>query len=126
MPAVALGGNLPAMAQTVAVVVAPSSGQILLWQTSTGVSPDPLPAKVSGGVTSVYRAGTFNDPVPILIKNEDATNPIYLGGSGVTGTTNGTTIPAGGSITRNVVGNDSEYVAGGGATVNVTVEVGRQ
>ena len=34
------------MAQTVAEVTAPSSGQILLWQTSTGVSPDPLPADV--------------------------------------------------------------------------------
>jgi hypothetical protein len=114
------------MAQTVAQVAAPSSNQILLWQTSTGVAPDPLPANVSGGVTSVYRAGTSVDPVPIIIKNEDATNAVYLGGKGVTGASNGTTLPAGASITRNVVGNDSEYVAGGGNAVNVTVEVGRQ
>lgn len=115
------------MAQTVAIVIAPASAQILLWQTSTGVPPDPAPHQVPTiGVTSVYRAGVATDPVPILIKNEDATNPVYLGGSGVTGATNGTALPAGASITRNIVGNDSEYVAGAGNAVNVSVEVGRQ
>lgn len=115
------------MAQTVPVVVAPSAAQILLWQTSTGVAPDPIPANVpTTGVTSVYRAGTAADPVPIIIRNEDSTNPVYLGGKGVTGPTNGTELIAGASITRNVVGNDSEYVAGDGNAVNVSVEVGRQ
>lgn len=115
------------MAQKGVQVVAPSSGQILLWQTSTGVAPDPIPANVpTTGVTSVYRAGTAADPVPIIIQNQDAKNPCYLGGSGVTGPTNGTELIAGASITRNVVGNDSEYVAGDGNAVNVSVEVGRQ
>ena len=71
-------------------------------------------------------ADPVNDPLPIIITNEDATNPVYLGGSGVTGPTNGTKLAAGASITRNVVGNDSEYVAGDGNAVNVSVEVGRQ
>ena len=93
------------MAQVVAIVVAPSSAQILLWKTSTGVAPDPIPAAVpTTGVTSVYRASGPTDPVPILITNEDATNPVYLGGSGVTGPTNGTKLAAGASLTRNVVG----------------------
>lgn len=114
------------MPQTVPIVIAPASGQILLWQTSTGVSPDPLPAAFPSGVTSVYQAHDVNDPVPIVITNTDATNPVFLGGSGVTGATNGTKLAAGASLTRNVVGNDSEFVAGAGHAVNVSVEVGRQ
>lgn len=114
------------MAQKVTQVVAPSAGQILLWQTSTGVSPDPAPAAGAAGAGPIIRAGTVNDPVPIILTNEDATNPAYLGGSGVTGPTNGTPLAAGASITRNVIGNDSEYVAGDGNTVDVSVEVGRQ
>jgi hypothetical protein len=51
---------------------------------------------------------------------------VYLGGSGVTGASNGTKLAAGASITRNVVGNDSEYVAGAGNAVNVSVQFGRQ
>lgn len=114
------------MAQTVAEVTAPSSGQILLWQTSTGVSPDPLPADVEDGVTSVYRASSFNDPVEIVIENSDATNACYLGGAGVTGANNGTKLAAGAQVTRSVVGNDSEYVAGNGNAVDVIVKVSRQ
>lgn len=120
------GGNLPGMAQKVNQVVAPAVAQILLWRTSTNVPPDPIPAAFPSGVTSVYMAGTENDPLPIIITNQDATNPCYLGGSGVTGPTNGTPLAAGASITRNVVGNDSEYVAGDGNAVDVSLEVGRQ
>lgn len=114
------------MAQKVTQVVAPSSGQILLWQTSTGVSPDPLPAAGTAGAGPILRAGVPTDPVPIVITNTDATNPCYIGGSGVTGATNGTKLAAGASLTRNVVGNDSEFVSGAGNVVDVTVEVGRQ
>lgn len=115
------------MAQTVAEVVAPSSGSILLWQASTGVFPDPEPASVPDvGVTSVYRAGTFNDPLKIEIQNIDSTNPCYLGGVGVSGPANGVELIAGAIVERSVVGNDSEFVAGDGHTVNVIVKVGRQ
>lgn len=114
------------MAQKVTQVVAPSAAQILLWQTSTGVSPDPAPAAGTAGAGPIIRASGPTDPVPILITNQDATNTCYIGGSGVTGPTNGTPLAAGASLTRNVVGNDSEYVAGNGNTVDVTVEVGRQ
>lgn len=122
------------MAQFVLQVTAPSSDQTLLWQTSTGVisqvgqgsgneiQEDPAVDPASG----IFRAGTLNDPVPIIITNQDATNPVYLGGMDVTGPTNGTPLAAGESITRNVVGNDSEFVAGNGNSVEVSVQVGRQ
>ena len=87
----------------------------LLWRTSTGLSPD---AAISG---QTVRAGTHNDPVPIIIRNEDATNSATLCGSaGVAGT--GTTLKAGESLTFNTVGNDSMYaiVASTGVTVSVT------
>lgn len=96
----------------------------LLWQTSTGVPPDPATA-LAGGTTGVFRAGTFNDSLPIVIENLDAANAVYLGDSAVTSST-GTKLAAGASITRNPVGNDSEYAIAVGGTVNVSVEVGRQ
>ena len=108
------------MAQvTSQVSVLTTAPATLLWQTSTGVAPD---AAISG---QVVRAGTFNDPVPIIIENLDATNAVYLGGSGVTSSI-GTKLAAGGSITRNVIGNDSEYARASGGTVAVSVQFGRQ
>jgi hypothetical protein len=110
------------MAQKTRVPSVSTSTATLLWQTSTGVTPEDQAINTGNGI---YRAGTFNDPVPIIIENLDATNPVYLGGSGVTSTT-GTKLIAGASITRNVVGNDSEYAIATGAAVNVSIEVGRQ
>jgi hypothetical protein len=107
------------MAQVSSQISVLTSASSLLWQTSTGVSPD---AAISG---QVVRAGTFNDPVPIIIENLDATNPVYLGPTGVTSST-GTKLAAGGSITRNVIGNDSEYARATGGTVAVSVQFGRQ
>lgn len=91
----------------------------LLWQTSTGVSPD---AAISG---QVYRAGAFDDPIPILIRNEDATNQVTLGGSAVVAGT-GPSLRAGESLTFNVIGNDSLYARSASATVVVSVLVQRQ
>jgi hypothetical protein len=62
--------------------------------------------------------------VPIVITNTDGTNRITLGGTGVTDLV-GTVLLAGESITRNVIGNDSEYAIAHGGTVNVGVEVSR-
>lgn len=113
------GRKIRPMAQVTSQVSVLTSAAGLLWQTSTGVSPD---TAISG---QVVRAGTFNDPVPIIIENLDATNPVYLGGSAVTSSI-GTKLAAGASITRNVVGNDSEYARATGGTVAVSVQFGRQ
>lgn len=105
----------------------------LLWQTSTGVvsqvgqgsgnqiQEDPAVNPSTG----IFRAGTVNDPVPIVVENLDATNPVYLGGSAVTSGT-GVKIAAGGSLTFNAVGNDSVYAIATGASVTVSISAGRQ
>lgn len=102
-------------------VVTTSGTAALLWQTSTGVAPDTALSS-SGGV---YRAGTMNDPVPIIIANQDATNAVTLVALGGAATV-GTILIAGASITRNVVGNDSEYVIANAGTPKVSVQPGRQ
>lgn len=113
------------MAQNSAQVSVGTSTPVLLWQTSTGISPDPETSLAGNATAQIFRAGTVNDPVPIIIENLDGTNPVYLGPVGVTSST-GLKLPAGASITRNVVGNDSEYAISTGGTVAVAVEVGRQ
>jgi hypothetical protein len=113
------------MAQFSAQLSVTTAAPLRLWQTSTGVSPDPETTKAGSATPQIFQAGTVNDPVPILIENTDGTNPIYVGPVGVTSST-GLKIPAGDSITRNVVGNDSEYAIATGGTVVVAVEVGRQ
>lgn len=92
----------------------------LLWQTSTGVSPDTAIATAS----QVFPAGNPNDPVPILVANTDGSNAVYLGGSAVT-TSTGVPLAAGASISYNVIGNDSLYAISAGS-VAVAVGVGRQ
>src|ERR1700678_2627985 len=84
----------------------------LLWQTSTGVAPDPLP----NATDQIFRAGTVNDPVPILVQNTDGSDSVFIGGSAVTADT-GLPLEAGGSLTYNVVGNDSLYCISGGSVV---------
>jgi hypothetical protein len=103
-------------------LVTTSGTAALLWQTSTGVPPDTALNSSNG----IYRAGTFNDPLPIIIENQDATNSVTLGGSGVTAGGAGTILVAGASITRNVAGNDSEYVIANAGTPKVSVQPGRQ
>jgi hypothetical protein len=98
-----------------------TSAPVLLWQTTTGVSPDPA-VNTAG---QIFRAQPPADPVPILVVNTDSTNPVYLGGSGVTSST-GTKLAGGLSITRSVVGNDSQYAISTGGTVVVAVLVDRQ
>jgi hypothetical protein len=106
------------MAQ-VASVESVTNSATLLWQTSTGVSPD---AVISG---QVFRAPSQNAPLPILIVNQGS-YPVYLGGSGVT-TSTGAELAAGGSLTYNVIGNDSMYaISGQSGGVNVGVMVGQQ
>lgn len=90
---------------------------LLLWQT-TDVSSSVNP---SG---QIFRASGSPDVVPILIENQDSTNPVWIGGSAVTSST-GLKLVAGASLAFNVLGNDSLYAVSGG-TVIVGVLVQRQ
>lgn len=113
------------MAQSTRQVSVGTGATSLLWQTSTGVSPDPETTLQGSATAGIFMAGTLNDPVPIIIENLDGTNPVYLGNSTVTSST-GTKLAAGASITRNVVGNDSEYAIATDGTVAVSVQASRQ
>lgn len=113
------------MAQKTRQVSVGTGAASLLWQTTTGVSPDPITTQAGNATPGIFWAGTPTDPLPIVIENLDATNNVYLGDSGVTSST-GTRLAPGASLTRNVVGNDSEYAISTGGTVAVSVEVARQ
>jgi hypothetical protein len=107
------------MAAVDAALSVTTGAPVLLWQTSTGVSPD---AAIAG---QVFRAGTFDSPIPILVRNEDATHNATLGGSAVTANS-GPSLRAGESLTFNIVGNDSLYAIANTNTVTITVLVQRQ
>lgn len=68
--------------------------------------------------------GTNTDPLPVSIKNEDASATMWWGGSDVSAT-KGQSIAAGGTVVMNLY-NDSEipYVFGTGGTFSVVC--GRQ
>ena len=83
------------MAQ-VSAQVSVTSSATLLWQSSTGQSPD---TAISG---QVFRAAAAPAVLPILIVNQ-GTGPVYIGGSGVT-TSTGTQLAAGGSLQYNARG----------------------
>jgi hypothetical protein len=105
----------------VSVQISANSTPALLWQTTTGVSPD----HAVDSANQYFRACTVNDPLPIVVENQGA-NAFYVGGSGANSTT-GTEIAAGGSLTFNVVGNDSLYgVCASAQTTTIGVSVGRQ
>lgn len=104
------------MAQ-VSAQVSVTSSATLLWQSSTGQSPD---TAISG---QVFRAAAAPAVLPILIVNQ-GTGPVYIGGSGVT-TSTGTQLAAGGSLQYNALGNDSMYAVGV-STQTVGVCVGGQ
>lgn len=68
--------------------------------------------------------GNVTDPVPVVIFNNDATNTVYLGGSGVA-TTNGMPILKQTGITLRLMAGDTLYGIAG-ATIDVRVMIGRQ
>jgi hypothetical protein len=106
------------VAYTSAQLSVTTSATKLLWQT--------VPNYPVGGLgTSQYLAHQEGDELPIAVRNTDASNPVYLGGSGVTSST-GFLLKAGESMTFNVVGDDSLYAIATGATVTVSILVGRQ
>lgn len=105
---------------TIAAQLTVATSALLLFQTTTGVSPD-VPVDQDA---QQFQAGTFNDPVPIIVENTDGTAAVWLGGSGVTANT-GLLLAAGESVTYNVVGSDSLYAISAGSVV-VAVSAGRQ
>jgi hypothetical protein len=106
------------MAYTPRVVAVAATGT-LIWQTSTGVSPDPAISPSTG----VYQSGTPGDPRPIMVVIPSATTLVIVNGSGgAIGSEAGILGPA--TIPFNVVGNDALYGAIAG-TGTVTVIAGR-
>lgn len=89
---------------------------VLLWQTSTGVSPD---AAISG---QVFQAGTVNDPPAITIVNQDGTNNVYIGETSAVTSSTGMKVAAGGSLSFNPIGNAARYAIATGGTVVVGVD----
>jgi hypothetical protein len=102
----------------------------LLFETSSGVSPDPETTQQGNSTKQIFQSGTPNQPVMVQIQNLDATNPIYVGGPTVaaSGATAGIKVLAGAVYPPNgpkpVVGNDSLYALATGGSVNVAVSVG--
>lgn len=112
------------MGTATTIVSVTTSAAQLLYQTSTGVAPDPETTQAGNATAQIFQAGTTSDPVRIKITNEDATNPVYLGGSGVTSTT-GDKLAAGATLgPLTIVGNDSLYAISTGGTVKCSVMVG--
>jgi hypothetical protein len=72
--------------------------------------------------------GTVGDPAPVVLVNQDPTNPVYLGGPDVTssGTTGGVELAAGASVGLSIVEGDVWYGVATGAAVTVGVAAGRQ
>lgn len=108
------------MAYLSAQITVGDSTPALLWKTTTGTSPDPAIDQAG----QIFGAGTPNDPVPIVVENEDPSNPVYLGDSAVTTGTGVELLPLS-SLSFNVIGNDSLYAISGGSVV-VGVMAGRQ
>lgn len=86
------------------------------------------PALVSGtgsGTTFKNINGTIQDPIPVIIKNEDATAIVYIGGPDVSAT-NGQSIAPGSSFTANLYGSaEIPYIFSVGTPI-VSVLLGRQ
>lgn len=83
---------------------------------------------VTNAATLLVNPSTGNvaDPVPVAIWNNDSTNTIYIGGSGVT-TGNGWPVLKGTGITMRLVASDPVYaIAGVAGPLDVRVLIGRQ
>jgi hypothetical protein len=93
---------------------------VLIWQTSSGTTPDPEPVPPTTPPQKIWRAGSFNDPRPIICK---ALGTLYTGGETVTVTT-GLPWATGESLTFNVNGNDSLYAVAS-TTTSMAVQVMR-
>lgn len=71
-------------------------------------------------------SGTIGDPLPVQIKNIDASITIYIGGANVT-SSNGYPLLAGQSLAMQLLGSgDLPYAISASATPTMAVLVGRQ
>ena len=91
----------------------------LIWQTTTGVTPDPAVTRTA----RIFQAHGPNDPLPILVVLP-ATKTVYVCNSTTTTTATDVALPQGATIPFNVVGNDALYLICATA-VTVGVIVGR-
>lgn len=93
-----------------------------LWNTTTG---DTITGTAAPNLTTrIFRSGSYNDAVPIVIQNQSATVNLYVGGSTVT-TGNGFIIAPSQSLAFSVNGNDSIYGVAA-STITACILVGRQ
>lgn len=101
----------------VPAVVAVAATGTLIWQTSTGQTPDTALG------TNVYPAGTASDPRPIFVNVPSGSTLVAVSAVGGTPLSNiaGWVGPI--SIPFNVAGND-EFIGAISGTGNVTVVVG--
>jgi hypothetical protein len=96
-------------------------------QVTTGATPVPVfpPAIFTSNLT-----GAVTDPLPTMIRNLDATNTIFLGGSNVTaaGATGGFPLKPNESLPINWLGTDAQslYALAGAGTPILAVFAGRQ
>lgn len=101
-------------------IVSVGNTATLIYQVVDGVTYSTL---TSPG-TNVFKSGTPNDPIPLLIVFP-ATATVYCGGSGVTSGT-GVLMPAGYTFIYNVVGGDSLYGITASGSQNVQILALRQ
>lgn len=94
-------------------------------QLTTGAAQAAL-VKGSGAGQFLNVAGTLQDPLPVSIKNEDATNPMYWGGPDVSAT-KGQSIPAGGTVVMNLYGeSEIPWLFSASGTPVASIVCGRQ
>lgn len=93
-------------------------------QIATSTTAVPLLVQGTSGTSFPNILGSLQDPVPVTIKNESATQIVYVGGPDVSATL-GQSIAAGGSETYNLYGADIPY-AWSSAAGTVSVLAGRQ
>jgi hypothetical protein len=84
-----------------------------------------LVAGTGSGFTFKNIHGTLQDPIPVSIKNEDASAVVYWGGSDVD-STHGQSIPAGGVVVMNLYGESEIPYVWSSGTPTVSVTCGRQ
>ncbi len=99
--------------------------QAIALNTSTAT---PLLVKGTSSGQFPNISGTVNDPLPVIIQNNNASISITVGGPNVA-SEGGVVIPAGSSLQLSLIGSpvsDIPYAVSASATPNATVICGRQ
>lgn len=100
-------------------VVAVAATGTLIWQTSSGTSPDPAPAPGS----AIYPAGTASDPRPIMVIVPSGSTLVPVGVVGDAPLSNSSGFVGPTVIPFNVAGND-QFIGAISGTGHVTVVAG--